>query len=101
MAKVNADLYEFLQNTAQETGMWKENEKVIAYVHIQFDYLAEFSQIVGCGVFDEGGIDVKMFSDTICIELNDIFEWDDNEILDYKNCFSTDDIEKYWRELNA
>jgi len=95
--KVDPDLYEFLQN--HETGMCLERHGIVAYVHIEFYDLKDFVDIVESYPFDEGGLDVKMFEDTICIELNDIFEMEGNCILDYKNCFSKDDIEYYKEAL--
>jgi len=87
MVKVNADLYEFLKETACETGLFYDYKykEVKSYVHIYFRNLKEFVEIVGIYHFDEGGLDVKMFEDSIVVELDDIFEDEDNCILDYKN----------------
>lgn len=96
--KVDADLYEFLQN--HETGLCLDEYKnIVAYVHIRFDDLKDFVEIVGIYPFDEGGADAKMFETTICIDLNLIFEGDGNCILDYKNCFGEDDLENYKEAL--
>ena len=99
--KVNVDLYEFLKETAYETGIYYnyEQKEVIAYVHIFFHDLKEFVNIIGIYLFDEGGLETKMFEDTIVIELNEIFENDDNCILDYKNCFTENDLNRYKEEL--
>jgi hypothetical protein len=84
---VDADLYDFLK--VNETGLFKEkkSQEVRAYVHIDFIDLDKFVKIVGTGRFDEGGIEVRMFDKTICVELNEIFEDDGLDISDYKNCF--------------
>lgn len=99
MAKVNVDLYEFLKETSMENGLYYDHQtkEMIAYTHIYFWNLEDFVKIIGDYWFEEGGLDVKMFDDTICVDLNGIFESDDNCILDYKNCFNESDIEQ-WRE---
>jgi len=95
--KVDPDLYEFLQN--HETGLCLERHGIVAYVHVEFYDLKDFVEIVGLDWFSEGGLDVKMFNDTICIELNDIFETDGNCILDYESCFCENDIKYYMDAL--
>ena len=37
--------------------------------------------------FDEYGLETTMFENTICIELNDIFEGFGQSLDDYKDCF--------------
>lgn len=101
MAKVNADLYDFLQNN--ETGMFYDNtrKEMVAYVHVSFSDLEDFTSVIGYYWFDEGGREVKLFKDTVCVDIQDIFESDGNCILDYKNCFSEDDLENYKEYLEA
>lgn len=90
---VNVDLYEFLKS--HETGLYKEDFLVTAYVHVDFYDLDKFVEIVGEDWFAEGGIQVQMFARTICVELNDIIEGEGNCLSDYKNCFNKHDWNEY------
>ena len=86
MAKnVNPDLYDFLKEA--DTGTYEENGKTMAFVHIPFWQLDDFVKIVGTYYFEEGGMDVKMFDNTICIDLDRILYGHDQSYEDYKNCF--------------
>ena len=101
MAKVDAELYEFLKETACECSMYYDHDqkRMVAYTHIYFWDLEGFVKAVGSYWFDEGGMKATIFENTICVELQDIFESDGNSILDYKKCFSEDDIDRYRKEL--
>lgn len=103
---VDPELYDFLKEN--ETGLYLDydREEVIAYVHINFYDLSNFVKVVGEGYFDEGGADVAMFPNTICIEINDIINDLDQSLYDYKGCFNKDDwrgydkkIKKDWGEI--
>lgn len=100
MKEVNVDLYEFLQD--RETGLYKDSKtnEVITYVHIPFYDLPEFVEIVGSEYFSEGGIDVVMLYDTICIDLNIIIENEGHELESYKGCFNKNDWEDYFGKEN-
>ena len=97
MAKVNPNLYDFLINKTMETGMFYDRDRkiMVAYAHIYFFYLEDFVKLLGSSYFDEAGMNCILFNNTICMELQDIFESEDNTILDYKNCFKEDDIENF------
>ncbi len=82
---VDADLYDFLK--ANETGLFRRKEEVIAYVHVDFADLSDFVKIVGTNRFSEGGMEVVLMCDTVCVELNDIIEGYGHELSDYRNCF--------------
>jgi hypothetical protein len=84
--QVNPELYDFLNEN--ETGLFREKDTIVAYVHIYFFRLEDFVKIIGVNSFDEGGIDVKMFSDTVCVELNSIIEAFGHDLSSYKKCFS-------------
>lgn len=95
--EVIADLYDFLKEN--ETGLYKEDNEIVTYVHISFYDLQDFVKIVGEDTFDEGGIEVRMFDNTICVDLNDIFESFGHGISNYKNCFNEYDYERYEKEI--
>lgn len=96
MKNVIPELYDFLKDN--ETGLYNDIRcgEVIGYVHVNFYDLNDFVKIVGEGSFDEGGLEVQMFDNTICIEVNDIIERYGQELEDYKNCFNKDDWEEYF-----
>jgi hypothetical protein len=92
-SNVVAELYDFLKEN--ETGLYSDKNGVRGYVHIYFIDLDKFVEIVGTGPFDEGGLEVQMFTNTICIEINEIIEGYGQTLLDYKNCFSESDWANY------
>ncbi|HML33825.1 hypothetical protein [Sporomusa sphaeroides] len=90
---VDAELYDFLK--ANETGLFRRKNEVVAYVHVNFFNLDDFVKIVGPGHFDEGGIEVQLMHNTVCVELNDIIENAyGQELSDYRNCF--DEWDEYF-----
>lgn len=95
--EVIAELYDFLKEN--ETGLYKnyKTDEVIGYVHISFYDLKNFVDIVGEDEFVEGGINVQMFNNSICVEINDIIEGYGHELSDYKNCFDESDWDYYCR----
>lgn len=98
--EVDANLYEFLREN--ETGLMRNEHGLVFYVHVYFHDLDTFREIVGPYPFDEGGINVLMFDETICIDLNDIIEGQGHKITSYKNCideFELKRFEKEFREL--
>lgn len=97
--EVNAKLYDFLKEN--ETGLYLKDKEVIAFVHVYFFNLEDFTEIIGSYWFDEGGMEVHLFNDTVCIELNDIIESGGHSLLSYKSCFSEYDIKCYEKELLA
>lgn len=98
-SNVNAALYQFLLKN--ETGMYRNKNEIIAYVHVYFWDLKEFAELVGPFHFDEGGMNVQMFQNTICIELNNIIEGEGQELISYRECFDDSDIKSYESELVA
>jgi hypothetical protein len=96
---VNSELYEFLKKC--ETGLYKGKNEIIAYIHIDFDRLKEFTEIIGSYWFDEGGMKVTMFTDSICVEINDIIEGHGQYLSAYKNCFNTYDWEEYKEKIES
>ena len=92
---VDAALYDFLKDN--ETGLFRRKSEVIAYVHVNFFDLDDFVKIVGTGHFDEGGIEVQLMNNTVCVELNDIMENSfGHELSDYRNCFG--EWDEYFQE---
>ncbi|WP_163583296.1 hypothetical protein [Gracilibacillus saliphilus] len=95
--EVNAELYDFLKEN--ETGMMRNENGVIAYVHIPFFKLDDFVEIVGVCQFDEGGIEVQLFDTTVCVDLNDIIENEGHSVISYENCFEESELKPYEEEL--
>lgn len=82
---VDAELYDFLK--VNETGLFRRKDEVIAYVHVNFFELDDFVKMIGADYFSEGGIEVQLMENSVCVELNDIIEAFGQEISDYMNCF--------------
>jgi hypothetical protein len=99
--EVNAKLYDFLKDN--ETGLYTrdfhKNKTVYAYVHVHFLVLSDFVEIVGSAYFDEGGMEARLFNNTVCVELNDIIEGKGHVLSSYKNCFSEHDWENYEKQI--
>ena len=96
--EVDANLYEFLREN--ETGVTKDECGLVFYVHVRFYELADFVKIIGEHHFEEGGMGVLMFDETICIDLNDIIEGAGHKITSYKRCFD-DALRPYEEEFKA
>jgi hypothetical protein len=96
---INLELYEFLKEN--ETGMYLQGKEVVAYVHVYFFDLDDFVKAIGSHWFDEGGLNVQLFENTVAIDLNDIIEGYGHTLLTYKNCFEESDLRHYKRELEA
>lgn len=94
-------LYDFLKEN--ETGLYtqefEKNKQVYAYVHIPYYNVRDFVEIVGSHPFEEGGMDAKMFQDTLCVDINDIIESDGHYLSAYKKCFNEDDWKRYEDEI--
>ncbi|MBN3398119.1 hypothetical protein [Clostridium botulinum] len=92
MIEINLELYEFLKE--HETHLYhndNEPENVEAITFVDFDELTEFQKAIGIGYFEsDNQIEVILMNGYICIQLNDIFEYQGNCIKDYKNCFEED-----------
>jgi len=96
--EVDANLYEFLR--ANETGITKDNYGLVFYVYVTFYQLDEFVEVIGEHHFEEGGMNVLMFDDTLCIDLKDIIEGAGHKITSYKKCFE-DVLRPYEEEFKA
>jgi len=99
MKDVDPELYGFLKDN--ETGLYKSSErystkdKIRAFLHINFGDLSEFIKIVGEGHFEDGGVEVLLFGNSVCVELNEIIEGFDHSLLAYKRCFDVDSWNDY------
>lgn len=97
--EVDANLYEFLREN--ETGITKDEHGIVFYVHVPFYELADFVEAIGEHHFEEGGMDVLMFDDTLCVELNDIIKGAGHEITSYKKCFDEFDLKRFAEDLKV
>jgi len=93
MELVDPKLYNILNKN--ETGLYPNvrTGEIIAYVHINLYDLSDFVQAVGGWHFDEGE-EVILFTNTVCIEINDIISGFDHSLTNYKDCFDED----LWKE---
>ena len=97
--EVDARLYEIMKEN--ETGLHMDrNRNVVAYIHLSFYDIKEFVDCVGSGHFDEGGLEVRLFKDSLCVEINDIIESNGHNLSSYKKCFDEDTWDQLeWRIL--
>lgn len=99
MSEVDANLYEFLREN--ETGLMRGEHGLVFYVHVYFHDLDDFREIVGPYPFEEGGLEVLMFDETMCIDLNDIIEDQGHKITSYKKCIDEYELKRYAEEIEA
>ncbi|WP_017814421.1 hypothetical protein [Paenibacillus shenyangensis] len=90
-------LYDFLKEN--ECKLYKEKNRMVACVFVDFKMLPEFVGIVGSYSFEEGGIAVFMKADYIAIELNDFFEGLGQSVVDYKSVFDNYDWQHNYESL--
>ncbi|MFB5758952.1 hypothetical protein [Paenibacillus medicaginis] len=95
----NVQLYDLLKES--ETGLYKKGDDIIGYVHLCFSEIEEFTKAVGNDWFSEGGVEARLFNDTLCVELNELFEYYGYKFSDYKNCFDEIDWSYYEEEILA
>lgn len=99
MAVNNIELYEFLRETENHMYFSKKEQVVRAWAWIPFYKLEDFAKAIGDYHFYDGGLEVKMFFDGISIELNEIFESEDEFLWEYRACFEKSEFDKYKDEL--
>lgn len=99
MAVNNIELYEFLRETENHMYFSQEEQVVRAWAWIPFYKLEDFTKAIGNSHFEDGGMEVKMFKDGVSIELNEIFESEDEFLLEYRACFEENEFYKYKDEL--
>jgi len=87
MDLVNVKLYDFLDYT--ENHIQSLNDELEVWCHVEFDRLEEFANIVGYDYLSEGSIKVILFHTTVCIDLLDVLNHMGENILNYKNKFSS------------
>jgi len=68
------ELYKFIED--KETSF--DGETAILWIH--HVELESFVKLIGAGLLDEGGFDVKLQEDYIAVEMNDICEYHDIEL---------------------
>jgi hypothetical protein len=69
------DLYKFCQNKEMDWRNTREGERLLIWVN--FYDIKEFTELVGYNHFDEGGLEVSLQFDCLCIDLTDICEMED------------------------
>ena len=89
-------LFKFLMEN--ECHLYKDKDGIKAWVAVDFSGLSDFVKIAGEHHFDCGcgGLNVTMFDDYIAVELLDIIEGSGEELIDYKECFDSDERDDYF-----
>lgn len=97
MKEVDADLYEFLQS--HETGIGSIQNEIKAWVHVPFDDLQKFVNIVGYTYFVCGGVECRLQEDNVCVDINYFIEGAGHLLSSYKNCFNENDWDECEKEI--
>ena len=70
------DLYKFIEESGSMTSY--DGDKAIIWVY--HFWIDEFAKLIGDGLLDEGGLEVRLQQSYVAIELNEICEWHDIDI---------------------
>lgn len=104
MAEFNPYLHAFLLEN--ETCMWAEKGELKFGVHVHFNDIKEFIDILGHHALDDGGIDCSLNIDcnlnnehTLFIPLEDYFLNSDFTINYYRHCFEESTLKQYEAEI--
>lgn len=97
MAVNNIALYEFLKE--RENHLFQEKNELRAWTCIPLHRIEDFTRLLGPTYFDEGGIEVKLFDNYIAVDLNEIFETEEEYFWEYRACFEAEEVEKYRTQL--
>lgn len=90
---VHAKLYDFLKE--HETGIASEGSELRPYVHVPFYAMQDFANALDLNDFAEHGLGAHIYTDTVCIELADVFEMYEHPVAHYAACFKEDDLRTY------
>lgn len=71
MTKEQYEFVRFLENSTQAPTLQENGD---LYCWIAFDELSELTRLVGHDFFCEGGLDVNLQGDCVCIVINDLLE---------------------------
>lgn len=95
----NQELFEILLKCETHIYPHKEGVKFVAFV--SFCDLEEFTKALSYSDFDEGGVAASLVQGYVCIELQDLFEYNEYRICDYADCFFEDELNDYATEIAA
>lgn len=91
----NLELYEFLKEEVECGIQYKyETKSIECWVWLDFCQLKEFVDLVGNNYFYEGGVECNLQETRIAIDLNDIIEYQGDDIFSYKSIFQERDYEE-------
>jgi hypothetical protein len=87
---INKNLYSFIKNG--ETGLFKKDNEVTAYILIQYEKLQDFAYLVGKEVLRKDAYKAEFTDCYVVVYLNDLLVDMGYELSDFKDCF---DVEKW------
>ncbi|MFY0516481.1 hypothetical protein ACOMCU_01430 [Lysinibacillus sp. UGB7] len=93
----NQELFEILLKC--ETHIYSRQEGIELIAFVPFDELEDFTNALSASDLDEGGIASSLVQEHVCVELQDLFEYNDYRICDYADCFSKDELKQYAAEI--
>jgi len=71
------ELYKFIEESGSETYIYDGDKAIIWVAHC---WVTEFADMIGYGMLDMGGIEVRLQESVIAVEMNDICEYHDIEV---------------------
>lgn len=93
------EFFDFLKN--HETGFYRKPHAigVIGFVCIDYNELPQFTKLIGDNLFDGGGFQVTLMNGYIAIDINDIIKGYGRSLVDFKDCFDSNDWAMWEKEI--
>lgn len=91
-------LHQFLKDN--ETHLYRDNDdNLIGYIYITFDNIETFANILGENFFEKEYNNIcKLHEDCIAIEIDNILDYFDEDLVNFKNCFGESEwISHVWQ----
>jgi len=68
-------IYELIQFLKEETDQITLQENGEVYCWIPYNHMNEFSELVGCSAFDDGGIEAILQHNCVFLIINDLLDF--------------------------
>jgi hypothetical protein len=79
-----------------ECHLFKKGDNIDGWVVVDFNDLHEFAEIIGSNRLSDGGIKVTLVYGYLAVEIEELIEGCGETLLDYKDCFDSDEWEEYF-----
>ena len=68
-------VYKIIQFLKERTNQLTFQENGDIYCWIPYDFMDEFSKLIGCSAFDDGGIEATLQRDGVFLVINDLLDF--------------------------